>query len=64
MLKICPSPEITESSWGNKREKWTNIFFETCFEKYLLPDVHKDGVVILDNASFHMKKRLFDIAAK
>ena len=25
-------------------------FFEIWFEKYLLPDVPKDGVVILDNA--------------
>ena len=27
-------------------------FFETCFEKYLLTDVPKNGVVILDDASF------------
>ena len=36
-------------------------FFETWFEKYLLPEVPKDGVVILDNASFHRKKRLYEI---
>ena len=30
----------------------------------LLPEVPQDGVIILDNASFHRKKRLFDIASK
>ena len=39
-------------------------FFETWFEEQLLPSSPKDAVIILDNASFHRKNRLFDIATK
>ena len=39
-------------------------FFEIWFEEHLLPKSPKDAVIILDNASFHRKKRLFDIAGK
>ena len=39
-------------------------FFEIWFEEHLLPKVPQDAVIILDNASFHRKKRLFDIANK
>ena len=39
-------------------------FFEIWFEEHLLPKVPQDAVIILDNASFHRKKRLFDIADK
>ena len=39
-------------------------FFETWFEKYLLPGVPEDGVIMLDNASFHRKTRLYEIAEK
>ena len=39
-------------------------FFEIWFEEHLLPKSPQDAVIILDNASFHRKKRLFDIAAK
>ena len=38
-------------------------FFETWFKKHLLPKIPKDNIVILDNISFHRKKRLFDITA-
>ena len=39
-------------------------FFEIWFEEHLLPEIPKDAVIILDNASFHRKKRLLDIAGK
>ena len=39
-------------------------FFEEWFEKYLLPEAPEDGVIIMDNASFHRKKRLYEIAEK
>ena len=37
-------------------------FFEAWFEKHLLPELSKGDVIILDNASFHRKKRLYEIA--
>ena len=39
-------------------------FFEAWFEEHLLPEVPEEAVIILDNASFHRKKRIFDIAQK
>ena len=39
-------------------------FFEVWFEKHLLPELSKDDVIILDNASFHRKKKLFELAEK
>ena len=39
-------------------------FFEAWFEEHLLPAVPKDTAIILDNASFHRKKRLFEIAER
>ena len=40
----------------------TSIFFEAWFEKHLLPELSQGDVIILDNASFHRKKRLYEIA--
>ena len=37
-------------------------FFEEWFEKQLLPELSEGDVIILDNASFHRKKRLYKIA--
>ena len=37
-------------------------FFEAWFEKHLLPELSQGDVIILDNASFHRKKRLYEIA--
>ena len=39
-------------------------FFEAWFREHLLPQVPEDGVIILDNASFHRKKRLYELAEK
>ena len=39
-------------------------FFEVWFEQHLLPELSEDAVIILDNASFHRKKRLNEIAEK
>lgn len=39
-------------------------FFETWFSEQLLPAVPQDAVVIMDNASFHRKKQLYEIAQK
>ena len=38
--------------------------FEQWFEGQLLPVLEKDTVIVMDNASFHSKKRLFCIAEK
>ena len=35
--------------------------FETWFEQVLLPCLPKDTVIVMDNASFHRKKQLFEI---
>ena len=37
-------------------------FFELWFEEHLIPELDEDVVIILDNASFHRKKRLYDLA--
>lgn len=38
--------------------------FETWFEQWLLPCLSEGNVIVMDNASFHRKRKLFDIAAK
>jgi len=38
--------------------------FERWFEEQLLAKIPEDAVIIMDNASFHRKKRLFEIAEK
>ena len=37
-------------------------FFDVWFEEHLIPSLPEDVVIILDNASFHRKKRLYEIA--
>ena len=39
-------------------------FFEVCFEKHLVLELSEDDVIILDNASFYIKKKLFELAEK
>ena len=39
-------------------------FFEEWFEKHLIPELAKDTVMIMDNASFHRKKKLYELAKK
>ena len=39
-------------------------FFEAWFEEHLLPELAEDVTIILDNASFHRKKRLYEIAER
>ena len=39
-------------------------FFEVCFEALLIPELDEYAVIILDNASFHRKKRLYEIAER
>ena len=43
------------------RQSMTGSLFEFWFEHFLLPE---DAVIIVDNASFHRKKKLFEIADK
>ena len=38
--------------------------FETWFEKCLLQSLSENTVIVMDNASFHRKKRLFELAKK
>ena len=42
----------------------TGEFFEGWFEGILLPRLPKDAVIVMDNASFHRKKQLYEIAGK
>lgn len=37
-------------------------FFESWFRKALIPSVHKNAVIVMDNASFHRKKYLHKLA--
>ena len=39
-------------------------FFLLWFEEHFIPARHEDVVIILDNASFHRKKRLYDLAER
>ena len=38
------------------------LLFENWFEQQLLPCLSEDNVIIMDNASFHRKRKLFEIA--
>jgi len=40
----------------------TGEFFEAWFEEILLPELPRDAVIVMDNASFHRKKQLNEIA--
>ena len=42
----------------------TIIFFEAWFEKHLIPLLKEGAVVVMDNALFHRKNHLNDIAKK
>ena len=42
----------------------TSAFFEDWFEWELIPLLPENSLVILDNASFHRKRQLYDIAAR
>ncbi|MBR0279153.1 MAG: hypothetical protein IJQ75_04140 [Synergistaceae bacterium] len=39
-----------------------SLFFEACFEKHLVPELVQGTVIIMDNAFFHRKKRLYELA--
>ena len=39
-------------------------FFESWFEEQLLPAIPKGAVIIMDNASFHRKKKLYEITRR
>jgi len=41
-----------------------SLLFETWFESCLLPALPETAVIVMDNASFHRKNRLFSLAAK
>ena len=41
-----------------------STLFEFWFSKQLLPSLEKDTVIVMDNASFHSKKRLTSLAQK
>ena len=40
----------------------TDEFFERWFEEILLSGLPKEAVIVMDNASFHRKKQLYEIA--
>lgn len=39
-----------------------SLLFETWFTNMLLPALPKDSVIVMDNAAFHRKSRLFSLA--
>ncbi len=39
-------------------------FFEEWFEKHLIPELSKNAVIVMDNASFHRKNKLNELAEK
>jgi transposase len=41
-----------------------SLLFETWFEKCLLPALPKTAVIVMDNASFHRKNKLFAFVEK
>jgi len=62
---------VVAGLWGKKHvavrcynHTTTSAFFEDWFEWELLSVIPKGSVIILDNASFHRKKHLAEIAAK
>jgi len=40
------------------------MLFEDWFEQKLIPELSEHSVIVMDNASFHRKKRLYAIAEK
>jgi len=42
----------------------TAVFFEDWFEFELIPILPENALVIMDNASFHRKQKLYDIAKR
>jgi hypothetical protein len=46
------------------KEPTTGMFFECWFEEFLLAEVREGKTIIMDNASFHRKKALKEIAIK
>jgi transposase len=45
-------------------ENTSCLLFETWFAKELLPQIKKKSIIVLDNATFHRKKVLRDLAKK
>ena len=45
---------------GTTNSKWFNHWFEN----YLLPELNPESLVIMDNAAFHQKQHIRNIAAK
>ena len=41
-----------------------SLFFEEWFEKHLIPELPQEAVIVMDNASFHRKKRLYEMAER
>ena len=39
-----------------------SLFFEAWFEKNLIPELTQGTVIVMDNASFHRKRRLYELA--
>jgi transposase len=41
-----------------------SAFFEAWFEQFLLPELPEKSVIVMDNASFHRKSKLYPLAEK
>ena len=39
-------------------------FFEAWFEKHLIPEMPQEAVIVMDNASFHRKNSLYELAER
>jgi transposase len=58
---VCNGKHIGIKCYKNST---TGTFFEDWFESDLIPNLPKNSVVVMDNASFHRKRQLNEIADK
>lgn len=69
--KRCRRTNIIAGLWGKKHvavqcyeHSTTSLFFEDWFEFELLAAIPEFSLIIMDNATFHRKKRIFKIAER
>ena len=56
---LCDGKHLAVQCYGHST---TAVFFEDWFEFELIPVLPENALIILDNASFHRKQVLYDIA--
>jgi transposase len=56
---LCNNEHIAVECYNHSTD---STFFEDWFENYFLKEIPKGYTAIMDNASFHSKKRLYKLA--